>query len=659
MSRTNLKQQLMKEQVLQEELRGKHPTNVVSTSLSNNSSGFLSEHLLQQASAPSSASSSSMATPSQPLMINFPSANSSSNGQTMGSGGFSLPQNLTSLLSNRNDYGTVAMAPMVNMPSPHATDSSHQHPQQQQQQQFSGAHSLNQANSDASLLLKYNLIQQHTNNAKFGPLRSDLPMAYSPQQQHQQTKSASSHNIQQQLVPDQKILAQINLHHQQQQLSLGTSPKANASRGQAHSSSPYPPLSPESPLSGGPSSASEMDDMFDMITGCDANTYDNIDDIDNLSAFIPQDISSLYHNSSSNDQKTVAHTLPDRIDSFITNPVTMLTLNKAEQSGQSIVATKSTSVAAPNSRHSQFARTRLDSVSSSCPQLTEQEMKAWQKDRMKKDNHNQIERRRRYNINDRIKELGTLLPRTQDDSRYYELVKDMKQNKGTILKASVDYVKFLKKENNRMIMENQKYMDERRTFAAIFAKMKEIGFGNELEALVSVPFVRSTIILILGQVSQVEDPNKQGPSTPMPAGALSPESFLSDYKGMDCGMASSIVVPQQQPVHTKPFIKEEPIDITQLSPLSPNSSGLGSSLHSQSPQNHVNYFSMISQQQHQQKVMQQQQQQQQQNARSVNITPTGLIYSNVGNHRSDPTIAANSLNIKNEAFSPQSMDICN
>ena len=35
-----------------------------------------------------------------------------------------------------------------------------------------------------------------------------------------------------------------------------------------------------------------------------------------------------------------------------------------------------------------------------------------ERDRRKKDIHNMIERRRRYNINDRIKELGTLLPRS-------------------------------------------------------------------------------------------------------------------------------------------------------------------------------------------------------------------------------------------------------
>ncbi|CAL4102063.1 unnamed protein product, partial [Meganyctiphanes norvegica] len=70
------------------------------------------------------------------------------------------------------------------------------------------------------------------------------------------------------------------------------------------------------------------------------------------------------------------------------------------------------------------------------------QMVAFIKDRQKKDNHNMIERRRRYNINDRIKELATLLPRNNEP--YFELVRDLRHNKGQILKASVDYIRRLK-----------------------------------------------------------------------------------------------------------------------------------------------------------------------------------------------------------------------
>lgn len=79
--------------------------------------------------------------------------------------------------------------------------------------------------------------------------------------------------------------------------------------------------------------------------------------------------------------------------------------------------------------------------------LEEDDLKALQKDRQKKDNHNQIERRRRFNINDRIKELGTLLPKQNE--QYYEVVRDVRHNKGSILKASVDYIKILRKEKEK------------------------------------------------------------------------------------------------------------------------------------------------------------------------------------------------------------------
>lgn len=87
-------------------------------------------------------------------------------------------------------------------------------------------------------------------------------------------------------------------------------------------------------------------------------------------------------------------------------------------------------------------------TSASCPsslpmkrETTESDSRALAKERQKKDNHNLIERRRRYNINYRIKELGTLIPKSNDP--------DMRWNKGTILKASVEYIKWLQKEQQR------------------------------------------------------------------------------------------------------------------------------------------------------------------------------------------------------------------
>lgn len=55
------------------------------------------------------------------------------------------------------------------------------------------------------------------------------------------------------------------------------------------------------------------------------------------------------------------------------------------------------------------------------------------KKRKRRESHNAVERRRRDNINERILELSTLLPE-RDAS---------KNNKGTILRKSVDHIRLL------------------------------------------------------------------------------------------------------------------------------------------------------------------------------------------------------------------------
>ncbi|XP_073508019.1 transcription factor EC isoform X1 [Phyllobates terribilis] len=87
-------------------------------------------------------------------------------------------------------------------------------------------------------------------------------------------------------------------------------------------------------------------------------------------------------------------------------------------------------------------------------EVKDTDTRAMAKERQKKDNHNLIERRRRYNINYRIKELGTLIPKTNDP--------DMRWNKGTILKASVEYIKWLQKEQQkgRELEHRQKKLEQ-------------------------------------------------------------------------------------------------------------------------------------------------------------------------------------------------------
>ena len=81
-----------------------------------------------------------------------------------------------------------------------------------------------------------------------------------------------------------------------------------------------------------------------------------------------------------------------------------------------------------------------------------------------------VERRRRFNINDRIKELGTLLPKQNE--QYYDIVRDVRQNKGSILKASVDYIKILKRERERKIQIEEKYRKQEQMNRKLLIKLQ-------------------------------------------------------------------------------------------------------------------------------------------------------------------------------------------
>jgi hypothetical protein len=118
-------------------------------------------------------------------------------------------------------------------------------------------------------------------------------------------------------------------------------------------------------------------------------------------------------------------------------------------------------------------------ASSSCPsdiarlkklqglRLTDDEIRLIVKDRQKKDTHNMIERRRRFNINDRIKELGTILPKSNSQS-------EIKQNKGSILKASVDYIKNLQSELNQTKEFSEKFRQMTLLNHKLMSRIKEL-----------------------------------------------------------------------------------------------------------------------------------------------------------------------------------------
>lgn len=133
-------------------------------------------------------------------------------------------------------------------------------------------------------------------------------------------------------------------------------------------------------------------------------------------------------------------------------------------------------------------------VSNSCPadlhnvkrEMSDAEAKAFIKERQKKDNHNLIERRRRFNINDRIKELGALVPKSSDP--------EMRWNKGTILKASVDYIRKLQKEQHRakeMELRQKKLEHANRT---LLLRIQDLEMQARVHNLASSQGLDSTLI---------------------------------------------------------------------------------------------------------------------------------------------------------------------
>lgn len=77
--------------------------------------------------------------------------------------------------------------------------------------------------------------------------------------------------------------------------------------------------------------------------------------------------------------------------------------------------------------------------------MNEEQREAWDKERARKDSHNKIERKRRDAINERIMHLATILPPNPDlDCR------DAKPCKGTVLRHTVDYIKTLQRDQQKL-----------------------------------------------------------------------------------------------------------------------------------------------------------------------------------------------------------------
>ncbi|XP_077449910.1 transcription factor EC isoform X5 [Stigmatopora argus] len=163
----------------------------------------------------------------------------------------------------------------------------------------------------------------------------------------------------------------------------------------------------------------------------------------------------------------------------------------------------------------------------------EHDTRVMAKERQKKDNHNLIERRRRYNINYRIKELGTLIPKSNDP--------DMRWNKGTILKASVEYIRWLQKEQQhaRELESRQKKLEQANR--RLILRIQELEIQARAHGLPNMATSLGTTELSSHLLKQ----QQSSPQTQQPP--LYQEDPNGDYLpriSVGTGVTASSVVPQ-------------------------------------------------------------------------------------------------------------------
>lgn len=181
-------------------------------------------------------------------------------------------------------------------------------------------------------------------------------------------------------------------------------------------------------------------------------------------------------------------------------------------------------------------------AASSCPAVIKQEPQDlmmdpanFTKDRQKKDNHNMIERRRRFNINDRIKELGTLLPK-QDSS-------DVRQNKGTILKASVDYIRKLKREQEHMRQLEEEKKNTEEINRRLLLRVQELEMHARAHGIPTTPLTSDTTTALLSTILSVKPSGEGGvkiKQEPVDSGFLSTSCSHESQEAMeDCSLPSS------------------------------------------------------------------------------------------------------------------------
>uniref|UniRef100_A0A8C7FSW9 Transcription factor binding to IGHM enhancer 3b n=1 Tax=Oncorhynchus kisutch TaxID=8019 RepID=A0A8C7FSW9_ONCKI len=159
-----------------------------------------------------------------------------------------------------------------------------------------------------------------------------------------------------------------------------------------------------------------------------------------------------------------------------------------------------------------------------------------------------VERKRRFNINDRITELGSIIPNSRDS--------DMRWNKGTILKASVDYIRKLQKEQQRAKEVEMRQKKLEHANHCLMLRIQELEVQAQLHGLSSpMSYGLSSDPSFLQQQHLQQGGHILGPRT----GVACSQTFLSLG---DAAMA--------QPIPTSflsPPSSDSPVGVTIGSPL--------------------------------------------------------------------------------------------
>uniref|UniRef100_A0A8C6AGQ1 Transcription factor EB n=1 Tax=Marmota marmota marmota TaxID=9994 RepID=A0A8C6AGQ1_MARMA len=126
-----------------------------------------------------------------------------------------------------------------------------------------------------------------------------------------------------------------------------------------------------------------------------------------------------------------------------------------------------------------------------------------------------VERRRRFNINDRIKELGMLIPKAND--------LDVRWNKGTILKASVDYIRRMQKDlqKSRELENHSRRLEM--TNKQLWLRIQELEMQARVHGLPTTSPSGVNMAELAQQVVKQELPSEEGPGEALMLGAEVPD----------------------------------------------------------------------------------------------------------------------------------------